>query len=422
MSFESDLRERFYLLAQAYPGYEDVLTQALFALLTREHVLWYSKPGRAKSEVSDAVFGMFDGAPAFSRQLTKDTMPEAVFGNVIPRLLMEEGREIYNLEGGIVTATFARLEEFFDASDFMLRSMLSVLNERYFETKDMKRVDSPLHTAILTTNYVRESEATEAIIDRIICKAMIPGVTSVVDRMVANQTYLRLNCAKRTLTKLAYDELLALSEYIRRPAADGGITIGSGEQLLQVMLVDTYQQRRLERAGEKYKAANQRLVDEPTQEELGVPDISQRTRGKLFNLARASASLNGRGKVVPQDLRAMGYGLYVVGDDTGDAETWNALCDEFLNLAPKQVESLAKLGDIANEIGRMKTEKGQTTTAQMRIGGDLVERNALGFRRMVDKLSGRDHVVLKLAKQQLDEALTALGKPKAATSFDLLKG
>lgn len=189
MSFNDDLRQRFYLLSQTCPGFEAVLTQALFGLVTQEHMLWYSRPGRANSTVARAIFNMFDNAPTFSKQLTKDTMPDAIFGQVVVNELMK-GNEVYNLENGIVSSVFAYLDEFFDASDFMLRSMLNVLNERIFESKDMGIVQSPLHSVIVTTNYIRQREATEAVLDRIMCKAVLPGITDLTDCMRAGQTYL----------------------------------------------------------------------------------------------------------------------------------------------------------------------------------------------------------------------------------------
>src|SRR6476469_331830 len=118
MAFTGDLRENFFRLTQNFPGYDEVLAQALFALLTREHMMWYSRPGRAKSLVASSIFGMFDGAPTFRVQLTKDMMQESVFGNIKIDELTAHGRVEYTLDGGIVTSVFAYLDEFFDASDF----------------------------------------------------------------------------------------------------------------------------------------------------------------------------------------------------------------------------------------------------------------------------------------------------------------
>ena len=135
MTFVHDLRQRVFLLGQNFPGYEDVLTQALFALLTREHMLWYSKPGRAKTQVAGSLFDLFADAPVFRKQLTKDTMKEELFGNVVVDNFLKTGREVYNLENGVVEATFAYLDEFFDGSDFLLRALLNLLNEREFHAR-----------------------------------------------------------------------------------------------------------------------------------------------------------------------------------------------------------------------------------------------------------------------------------------------
>jgi MoxR-like ATPase len=422
MSFTDDLRERFFKLSQTYPGFEEVLTQSLFGLVAMEHMLWYSRPGRAKSTVARAIFGLFENAPVFNKQLTKDTMPDAIFGNPIAEELMKSGREIYNLEGGIVTSTFAYLDEFFDANDFVLRSMLNVLNERIFESKDMGTVQSPLHSVIVTTNYLREREATQAVLDRILCKAILPGITDVTDCMQAGQTYLGYPGKRLKFGKLDYNELRELALHVQCPEDQGGIAISPGMRLLHVLLVQEFQRRRTQAALDKWHAANSDAAEEPTEEELGVPDISPRTLVKLHDMSRAAAALNGRNEVHAADNRALGYGIYIVGDSSGDSLIWHQLCDEFLQFGRTGLKSLEDLGQIADGIGQIKCEKSQVTAGQMAIGGKLIEVTSLNLRRVIDTVTFNRHPVLSLAKKELSEELATLASTATVGGFNLLKG
>ena len=70
------------------------------------------------------------------------------------------------------TADFAFLDEVFDANDVALRSMLGILNERTFR-KGKQIEQARLHTAIATTNFLRASDLTEAVLDRFAFRATL---------------------------------------------------------------------------------------------------------------------------------------------------------------------------------------------------------------------------------------------------------
>ncbi|HSX33146.1 MAG TPA: MoxR family ATPase [Candidatus Saccharimonadales bacterium] len=421
--FTTLLRERFYLLGQSFPGYEQVLTQALFALVTKEHMLWYSKPGRAKSMVAKAIFDLFEGSSLFMKQLTKDTLPDAIFGNVIPDKLMAEGLELYNLDGGLAAVEFAYLDEFFDASDFVLRAMLNVLNERVFLSKDQPPVLAPLHSVIATTNYLRQREATEAVLDRLLCKAVVGDITAVTDLMRAGMTYLGYPGKSHGLPQLPYGELLALADFVELPEDKGGITITPGMRLLHVLLVKEFQQRRITAALKRWEAdpANQNAVDKPAAEELGIPEITPRTLVKLHDFSRAAAALNNNSTVSTDDQRTLIYGLSVIGDDSGDELLWAATCDELLRLSSGQLSSLESLGAIADTVGQLKAEQDQTSSLELEIGGRMVVATEASLRELLDRVTGRAHGVLRLAHDALSADIKALGTARAS-GFKLIAG
>jgi len=153
-------------------GREKIIRQSFYALLTGEHQLLFGRTGMAKSLLARQVFNCFDQATFFEKQLTKDSMPDNLFG-AYDILQLKKGKMFHNVEGSIVVADFAFLDEIFDANDMLLRSLLSLLNEKRLVNGE-QQVFSPLNSVIGAANYLRNTEILEAVIDRFIYKSHIP--------------------------------------------------------------------------------------------------------------------------------------------------------------------------------------------------------------------------------------------------------
>jgi MoxR-like ATPase len=141
----------------------------------------------AKSFLASSIFNIFEGARIFSSQASKDQTPDNYFG---PYNIEEfrKGRIRHNIKGSIIEANLVFLDEFFDASDVVLRSLLSVLNERKF-INGSEQIDAVVHTAVATANYMRMNEVTEAVLDRFTYKAIIPEDNNVYNQLLIDQTY-----------------------------------------------------------------------------------------------------------------------------------------------------------------------------------------------------------------------------------------
>jgi len=153
-------------------GRDQVVRQTFLALLTGEHQLLISRTGMAKSLLARQIFACFEDAQVFEKQLTKDTMPENLFG-AYDIEAMKKGKMIHNVEGSVVLSHFAFLDEIFDANDMLLRSLLSLLNEKQLVNGE-QIVNATLHSAIAAANYIRYTDVLEAVIDRFVYKSYIP--------------------------------------------------------------------------------------------------------------------------------------------------------------------------------------------------------------------------------------------------------
>jgi MoxR-like ATPase len=138
------------------------------ALLLGEHVLFVGTKGTAKSLHATEAFRRLDGRK-FSTHLTKESTEEDIFGPLsVPAY--RAGRLEREWKDTLLDCDFAYIEEGFDARDGLLRAMLGVLNERRYWKGSLRLDEIPLRTAVVTANYVRLNEVTDAFIDRFLFK------------------------------------------------------------------------------------------------------------------------------------------------------------------------------------------------------------------------------------------------------------
>ncbi|MGC4113570.1 MAG: AAA family ATPase [Myxococcales bacterium] len=170
-------------LDKRYPERICVLQQAALALVAREHLLVFGPPGTGKSEIASTLMRRLvdeAGRPSlYARQIVETTVQTDLVGPVDFKTLTETGRTVYHLDEGILNAEHAVLDEVFDGRDLLLRSILSVLNERELALGPVVH-KARLQTAVLTTNrYLSEvltarPETLLAFTDRIAFACFVP--------------------------------------------------------------------------------------------------------------------------------------------------------------------------------------------------------------------------------------------------------
>jgi MoxR-like ATPase len=119
--------------------------------MTSEHQLLISRTGMAKSFLVRQIFSCFENTHIFEKQFTKKTMPENLFG-AYDIEIMKKGDMVYNVHGSLVLSHFAFLDNIFDANNLLLRSLLSLLNEKQI-------ISSTLHSVIAASNHIRVKKA-----------------------------------------------------------------------------------------------------------------------------------------------------------------------------------------------------------------------------------------------------------------------
>ena len=269
---------------------EPVIEQLFCALLTGEHALIQSRTGVGKSLMVEQVFRMFEGARYFKVQASKEQQPDTYFGALdIDQL--RKGHLIHNTDGSLVESEFGFVDEIFDANDYTLRALLSLLNEREL-VLGAQRVPAVTHTVIAATNYLRVTDITEALLDRFSYQSVAWPDKEGYDQYKIAQQYLRHGGRPSPPPfTIAFDDLKEVCKICHGESEQVSIEIPP-EVVYFANLVVSY-----------YSELRNRALEQGSD---GVDGrdfyISPRKQMKAFDLLRAVAFMHGRTTVGFDDV------------------------------------------------------------------------------------------------------------------------
>lgn len=271
---------------------EEVVEQAFYALLTGEHLLLQSRTGVGKTLLADQIFSTFEGARIFRVQASKEQQPDTYFGGLdIEKLKI--GQISHNTEGSLVESEFGFIDEIFDANDFTLRALLSLLNERAL-MRGVQYKRSEIHTVIAATNYLRISEVTEAVLDRFLYKAIIlPDKNPFVQYRIAQQYLVHSGSTLAVPVKVPFSVLRFLCDVVAGRHPSHAISIAPDVLYFSNLVIRHYEYMR-----------NRAIREHARSQSTAVQDfyISPRTQAKSLDLLRAVALMNGRTSVAMEDV------------------------------------------------------------------------------------------------------------------------
>lgn len=292
-------------LNDLFPERENLITQLVYGLLTREHVLVFGKFGTGKSRLVERFVGAFTGANFFSIELTKFMTESNIVGIPNPKILREEGRIWHERQGTMLDAHFAELDELFDANDYLLRTLLGLLNERRFN-RGVQHERANLHMALASTNAnpeleMKRSSTLGAVVDRFLFQTEITYLTKDESR---RRMYMKYVMDARPSIQIPYDNVAFLANAVAQTSVNDPVLIELHNQIVQ-----EFQKKR------------------------GVI-FSDRRACQALKLAQANALLFGRDEVAPDDFLAVMWAL-CNGNDT-------AAHDEFKTVASPLIDKVVK--------------------------------------------------------------------------------
>ncbi len=327
---------------------EAIIHQAFLALLTGEHLLLQSRTGAGKTLLAEQVFAMFNGANIFKVQASKEQQPDTYFGGLDVAML-KEGKVFHNTEGSIVDCEFAFIDEIFDANDFTLRALLSVLNERAL-VRGVQNQPAKTHTVIAATNYLRVNEVTEAILDRFMFKAVILPDKNPFLQYRISRRYLKHGGEKVTPPKvIPFATLQRLNRIVT--GRDEQYAVGISDDVLYFMnLVVRH-----------YEYARNRMLRE-THDRRAVREmpeyyVSPRSQAKALDVLRAIAVWNGRTAVERDDVKALTSIFATVGVEE-EVQTFNKSYTTLVNTlsVSNGFEQLKVLLSFASMLSELKAD------------------------------------------------------------------
>ncbi len=159
-------------LERGLVGRRDHARMLLLAAVAGENAILFGPPGTAKSLLARRLKDCFvDDIKYFECLLTKFSMPEEVFGPVSLKGLEQDiFRRVYDRY--MPGAGIAFIDETFKANSAILNSMLTILNEREFDTGN-ERIKVPLRCVVGASNEMPKESELEALYDRFIIRMTV---------------------------------------------------------------------------------------------------------------------------------------------------------------------------------------------------------------------------------------------------------
>ena len=182
--------------------------------------------------------------------------------------------------------------EIFDANDMLLRSLLSILNEKQLVNGE-QMVYATLHSAIAAANYIRVTDVLEAVLDRFLYKSFIPEDKDLYFQYSIDQIYQKhfgrvcIPEKRITLGELSFVKKLVQSRQVVIP----GYILFLKNYILKKYIEETRN----------------------TVSELREFTISDRKSVKTQDTLRATAILEGRTRVEEKDLDSLYFVVCTLG-------------------------------------------------------------------------------------------------------------
>lgn len=168
------LRDIGQELSSLYYERRSVIEMIILSVLSKQHGYVLGLPGTAKSELIRAFFERIIGAVYYEQLLSKNRPDQAVLGPYDLPLLRDKGEFKRKINGFLLTADFAMLDEIGKMSPTLGHDLLAALNERIrHEVNGSHSVHKiPLRTVISASNelIVQESEDAAALWDRLLLR------------------------------------------------------------------------------------------------------------------------------------------------------------------------------------------------------------------------------------------------------------
>ncbi|NFN87631.1 AAA family ATPase [Clostridium sporogenes] len=269
---------------------EEVIKDALRALVIGQHMFLYGPPGTGKSLLVYNICKRIDGSRYFQWLLNKTSDPAEILGPYSIKA-MEQDKFLRKTSGKLPEAHIAFIDEIWKSNEPTLNILLPLLNEKIFYN-DGKAIKVPLVSMFCASNEIPDDESLNALYDRIIFRDYLGYVKDTDNKLKMFKNYINMRKNKNEIkvnTKIKLEEIYALQKKTEI------IEVKDDIYLDFIKLMDN-----LERDG---------------------IFISDRRKNECLKVIQGNALLCGRNYVIVEDLEALKNVLWNDIDDITIIET-----------------------------------------------------------------------------------------------------
>ncbi|PAF46325.1 hypothetical protein BKH46_08030 [Helicobacter sp. 12S02634-8] len=156
MSYKKRVREAIAEIEDKLIEREELIRLCFLCIFSKQHMFLIGTPGVGKTYAIQIISKVISDGSYWEKLLSKETLEKDLIG-----------REDTPREETLLAHHFIFLDEMFKATDDLLVSLLSFLNERYYTIKG-KAVPVPLYTLFSASNELPFGEKIEPFSDRLL--------------------------------------------------------------------------------------------------------------------------------------------------------------------------------------------------------------------------------------------------------------
>lgn len=263
---------------------EEIIKDALRALIIGQHMFLYGPPGTGKSLLVYNLCKRIDRAKYFQWLLNKTSDPAEILGPYSIKA-MEQDKFLRKTNGKLPEAHIAFIDEIWKSNEPTLNILLPLLNEKIFYN-DGKAIQVPLISMFCASNEIPDDESLHALYDRIIFRDYLGYVKDADNKLKMFKNYVNMKKNKNEMnihTKITLEEIYAIQKKVE------DIDIKEDIYLDFIKLMDS-----LERSG---------II------------VSDRRKNECLKVIQGNALLYGREHVVVEDFEALKNVLWNDLDD-----------------------------------------------------------------------------------------------------------
>jgi MoxR-like ATPase len=263
---------------------QDVIKALFLSVIARQHMIMYGLPGTGKNwlvqKFSESIEHKY-----WEYQISQNTVLEELYGAWDLIAMRDTGRMVRNIEGTLLQAEIALLDEIGNSSSPIRNALKWLMNERKYRDADEIRL-APIQTIVSASNSMLDVEdATEAAFeDRYLVRYVIPDDIESDDN---RRAMLMLRNKKSQLPIIPHEVITRLQTAVQ-----------------EVEITEEFANQAI---------AMQRAIAEDSA--AGNCTVSPRRLRQTMDLAAAHAILSGRKKLRRNDLIVYGLTFWKSGED-----------------------------------------------------------------------------------------------------------